>query len=167
MNKVSKRRVVGRSYGTKYSWKGHKARNRHKNRIKTSGQARLFYVKNLNRNIPTTWRWARGDFYKIVIAFWSSSNINDAGSAMLYLDLKTVWNTTHHRHKTLALARLLWLLDTLHVSLFLFTVSTFSYSPHGLVMIMIIVITIIFGLNKILFKVKKYTMQCMWKHLQV
>ena len=28
------RRVVGRTYGMKYSWKGHKDRNRHKNRIK-------------------------------------------------------------------------------------------------------------------------------------
>ena len=26
-----------------------------------SGQARLVCVKNINRNIPTTWRWARGD----------------------------------------------------------------------------------------------------------
>ena len=34
--------------------KGHKDRNRHKNRIKRSGQARLIYVKNINRNIPTT-----------------------------------------------------------------------------------------------------------------
>ena len=30
--------------------------NRHKNRIKKSGQARLFYVKNINRNISTTRR---------------------------------------------------------------------------------------------------------------
>ena len=28
---------------------------------KTSGQARLVYVKNINRNTPTTWRWAHGD----------------------------------------------------------------------------------------------------------
>ena len=38
---MRKRRVVGRIYGMKYSWKGHKDRNRHKNRIKRSGQARL------------------------------------------------------------------------------------------------------------------------------
>ena len=31
---MNKRRVVGRIYGMKYSWKGHKDRNRHKNRIK-------------------------------------------------------------------------------------------------------------------------------------
>ena len=42
--------------------KGHEDGNRHKNRIKRSGQARLVYVKNINRNIPTTWRWARGDY---------------------------------------------------------------------------------------------------------
>ena len=58
-NRVKKRRVVRRIYGMKHSWKGHKDRNRHKNRIKKrSGQARLIYVKNINRNIPTTWRWA-------------------------------------------------------------------------------------------------------------
>ena len=28
---------------------------------KRSGQARLVYIKNVNRNGPTTWRWARGD----------------------------------------------------------------------------------------------------------
>ena len=42
---MRKRRVVGRVYGMKYSWKGHKHRNRHKDRIKTSGQTRLVYGK--------------------------------------------------------------------------------------------------------------------------
>ena len=32
-------------YGRKYSWKDHKDRNRHKNRIQRSGQARLFMSK--------------------------------------------------------------------------------------------------------------------------
>ena len=32
-------------YGMKYNRKGHKDRNRHKNRIERSGQARLVYVK--------------------------------------------------------------------------------------------------------------------------
>ena len=45
----------------KYSWKGFKDRNRHKNGIKRNGQARLGYVKNINHHIPTTSRWARGD----------------------------------------------------------------------------------------------------------
>ena len=60
---MRKRRVVGRIYGMKYSWKGHKdTRNRQKNRKKKrSGQAGLVYIKNVNRNGPTTWRWARGD----------------------------------------------------------------------------------------------------------
>ena len=57
-----KRRVIERIYGMKYSWKGHKDRKRHKSRIRRSGQERLVYVQNINRNIPTTWRWARGDF---------------------------------------------------------------------------------------------------------
>ena len=38
---MRKRTVVGRLYGMKYSRKGHKDRNRHKNRIKRSGRARL------------------------------------------------------------------------------------------------------------------------------
>ena len=33
-SRVKKRRVVERIYGIKYSWKGHKDRNRHKNRMK-------------------------------------------------------------------------------------------------------------------------------------
>ena len=54
-NRVRKRRVVGRIDGMKYSSEGHKDRNKHKNRIKKrSGQARLVYIKAINRNIPTT-----------------------------------------------------------------------------------------------------------------
>ena len=44
-----------------YSCKGHKDRNRHKNRIKSSGQARLVYVCDINHNIPTMLWWARED----------------------------------------------------------------------------------------------------------
>ena len=51
----------------KYVRKDHTDRNRHKNRIKRSGQARLVYVKNINLHIPTTWRWARGNTLKIQI----------------------------------------------------------------------------------------------------
>ena len=56
-------RIVGRINGMKHSWKGHKDRNRHKYRINRSGQARLVHVKDMNRSIPTTWRWARGDCF--------------------------------------------------------------------------------------------------------
>ena len=57
-----KRRVVGRIYGMKYSWKGHTDTNKHKNKQKKrSGQARLIYVKSINSNIPIMWRWAYGD----------------------------------------------------------------------------------------------------------
>ena len=59
--RVRKQRVAGRIHGMKYCSKGHKDRNRHKNRIKRSGQARLVYVIDINHNIPTTWKWARGD----------------------------------------------------------------------------------------------------------
>ena len=34
--------------------KGPTDRNKHKNRIKRSGHARLVYVTDINRNIPTT-----------------------------------------------------------------------------------------------------------------
>ena len=37
-NRVRKRRVIGRIYGMKYSPKGHKDRNRHKNRTKRVGK---------------------------------------------------------------------------------------------------------------------------------
>ena len=53
--------LVGRIYGMKYKWKGHRDRNRHKNRVKRSGQPKLVYVKDINRNTPTTWRWAPGE----------------------------------------------------------------------------------------------------------
>ena len=46
----------------KYSWTGHKDRSRHKYRIERSGQARLVYVKDIDRNIPTTWSLVRGDY---------------------------------------------------------------------------------------------------------
>ena len=61
---MRKRRVVGRIYGRKYSWMGQWERNRHKKRMKKNGQAVLVYVKNMNRNIPTTWNWVRGDCQK-------------------------------------------------------------------------------------------------------
>ena len=42
----TKRRVVGRIYGMKYSLNGHEDINRHKNRIKRSWQAQLVYVRH-------------------------------------------------------------------------------------------------------------------------
>ena len=45
----------------KYSWKGHKDRNRHKNRTKGVGKLGWF-MSDINRNIPTTWGWARGNY---------------------------------------------------------------------------------------------------------
>ena len=58
---MKKRGAVGKIYGMKYSRKGHKDRNRHKNRIKRSGKTRLVYVKNTNHSIPTMRRCARGN----------------------------------------------------------------------------------------------------------
>ena len=54
---------------TEIQLKGYKDRNRHKNRIKRIGQVRLVYVKNINRNIRTTWRWARTDNWKDMQSF--------------------------------------------------------------------------------------------------
>ena len=45
--------------------KGHRVRNRQKNRIKRSGQTLSVYIKDTNCSIPTTWRWARGDSMEI------------------------------------------------------------------------------------------------------
>ena len=70
----------------KYSWKGHKDRSRHKNRIKRSGQARLVYVTDINRNIPTTWRWAGGDGRPSAV---SAGNVNRV------LQLAGLWKFYH------------------------------------------------------------------------
>ena len=43
--------VVGRIYEMKYSWKSHKDRNKHKNRIKRSGQAWLVYDKKIRNTL--------------------------------------------------------------------------------------------------------------------
>ena len=59
---MRKRRSVRRIYGMKYCWKGQKDRNRYKNRIKRGRQAQLVLVFDIVHNIPTTWRWARGDW---------------------------------------------------------------------------------------------------------
>ena len=91
---MRKRWVVGRIYGMKYSWKGHKDRNRHKNRIKKkSGQARLVYVKNINCNIPTTWRWAQGDLW-----CWMTFNNSSQQFIINQFTCCTVnhRDTTHH-----------------------------------------------------------------------
>ena len=45
-----------------------------KNRIKKSGQAQLVYTKNINRNIPTTWRWALWDYMKHITSWRKSWN---------------------------------------------------------------------------------------------
>ena len=56
--------VVGRLYGMKYSSKGNGDRNIQ--RIEfffkiRSEQVQLVHIFDINRNIPTKWRWARGD----------------------------------------------------------------------------------------------------------
>ena len=75
-NRVRKRRLVGRIYGMKHNWKAHKDRNRHKNRIKRSGQARLIYVSDVNHNIPTMWWSARGEDIENR-GYWKTGEGND------------------------------------------------------------------------------------------
>ena len=77
-------RVVGRINGWKYSWWSHTDRNWHKNRMKKSGQARLVYVKDTNHNIPTMWKWVRGDqcyvrtqrYRHLYLCGWADSECN-------------------------------------------------------------------------------------------
>ena len=71
----------------KYSWKGHKDRNRHKNRIKRSGQARLVYVCNINCNIPTTRRWARGH-HRTRICVEENSTLKQWSPSLEEVDLR-------------------------------------------------------------------------------
>ena len=49
----------------------------YKNRIKRCGQARLVYVTDINRNIPTTWRWARGDYNRVASSTTAAATINN------------------------------------------------------------------------------------------
>ena len=53
------------------SWKGHRDRNRHKNRIKRSEQARVVHIKDINCSIPARRRWGHGDSpqYQHVLPF--------------------------------------------------------------------------------------------------
>ena len=54
-----------------------------KNIKKKSRQARLVYFKNINRYVPTTWRWVRGNWRKSICR--SSSNISKANECVQWL----------------------------------------------------------------------------------
>ena len=61
----------------KHSCKGHKGRNRHKNRMETSGQAWLVYVKDIdNRDHVKVSRWG----LKEVEAAAINDNDNNKGT---------------------------------------------------------------------------------------
>ena len=49
-NRVRKRRIVGRIYEMKYTWKGHNDRNRHKNRTKRVGNLKKKKKKKKKKN---------------------------------------------------------------------------------------------------------------------
>ena len=58
---MRKRRVVGRIYEMKYSWKGHKDRNRHKNRVKKEWASLLgLYHRHKLTKSPTP-------FYSVLV----------------------------------------------------------------------------------------------------
>ena len=58
---------------------------------KRSGQARLVYVFDVNRNIPITWRWARGDNKTLPNKWWCQFTADERYQQQLnetnYLDL--------------------------------------------------------------------------------
>ena len=81
---VWKQRLVRRIYEMKYSWKGQKDRNRHLTEQKGAGKLGWF-MSNINRNIPTTWRWARGD--------WKVQHIKDLIICTVFDDIKNMGET--------------------------------------------------------------------------
>ena len=86
----------------KYSWKGHKDRNKHKNRIKRGGQARLVCIKNINRNITTTWRGTYRDGLKVTWSTWmDKSNCFLAGNliSLTPRQSRQIWTARHWRQK--------------------------------------------------------------------
>ena len=71
---MRKRRVVGRICGMKYIWKGHTDRNRYKNRIKRSGQARLVYVWRKSQHLYHAKVSPRGAYNRIKYILYSRLN---------------------------------------------------------------------------------------------
>ena len=67
-------------------------RSRHKNRIKGSGQAWLLYVKDKSRNMPTTWRWARGDAWLNwpLSTLWLTDELSQSTSAYKHASLDSI-----------------------------------------------------------------------------
>ena len=128
-NRVRKRRVVRRIYGMKYSWKGHKDRNTYKNRMKRSGQARLVYVTDINRNIPTTWRWA---------SHGGKRDVAVADSALfIKLDRSHVW-----RHVTCVCFCLYGPFNYISFHKFSWQLSAFSLCSSGLISALLVLSTI-------------------------
>ena len=100
--------TAGRIFAMTYSWKGHKDRNRHKKTTKRSGQARLVYVKGINRNIPTTWRWTRGDYRGRRVIHWLILHIqrplnrgDHVGAKHMSPEQSTGKSLIHSRHQTM------------------------------------------------------------------
>ena len=76
---MRKHKLFGRIYGMKCSWKGHKNKNRHKNRIKRSVRVQMVDVFYINHNILATWGLAHGDK-----AFKASSSSSSSIVLLLY-----------------------------------------------------------------------------------
>ena len=106
-NRVRKQRIVERIYGMKYSWKGHKARNRRKNRI---NKERASSVSLCQGHIPQ---------------HPNSVKVSPRGHAMMTSKGKTQWrqNKEDERQRSLTIFSLLALKDGVMMFLWRFHCS--------------------------------------------
>ena len=79
----------------KYSRKGHKDRNRHKNRIKRSGQARWIYVIDTNRNISFRQADSFFFFFVCVVSFATIFTLTDQFLQLSSLSLVSFCDYLH------------------------------------------------------------------------
>ena len=93
---MGKRRVVGRIYGMKYCGKGHKDRNRHKNRIKRVGMLGWCMSEHPHHEKVCPW----GSLSKEYTT--APSPVKSIINKLNYLQVSIVWSKSHT--DTLALA---------------------------------------------------------------
>ena len=65
--------------------------------VRRSGQARLVYIRDINRSIPATWRWARGDKQNLAKPS-KTSNIREIlqkSTAGVAVCCVTLWHCFH------------------------------------------------------------------------
>ena len=139
---MRKLRVVGKIYEMKYSWKGHKDRKRHKNRIKRSGQTRLVYVWHKvwhPHHAKVTLGDSKVESIESIQFWWPSPPLphhhirglcqnvdvlSDRGRLSIYLDLKV--------STSLSLSLSLWRITTVTTA-----TSPATVSIHNIIIIII------------------------------